>query len=170
MGKIVVVVDMQNDFVRTDGALYVPGAEDIVSPIIDLCFGNPTIFTKDTHTQTTSHGTIEDTTLPRHCVKGTEGHDIIDELRPYVDTTIEKETFMLRNPKKWWDYDLDDFSEVAICGVCTDICVVSCALQIRAMYPALPIKVYANCCAGTTPEKHEAALAVMESCLIEVVR
>lgn len=112
--------------------------------------------------------------VPPHCIKNTPGWCIIDELFPFTGKTIEKETFGYLD---WETFFIDPDisykrlppSSIEIVGVCTDICVISNALILRAMYPNIPIIVDASCCAGTTPEKHKAALEVMKSCCIDVI-
>ena len=167
--KILVVVDMQDDFVT--GALGSPEAQAIVGNVkarVESGEFNKIYYTKDTHTEDYMN-TLEGQKLPiPHTIKNTKGWEIIPELQ--VDgEIIEKPTF--------GSYKLIDtltsgpeFEEIELCGVCTSICVVSNAIMIRAAYPNIPITVRANCCAGVTPELHEAALKVMESCQIEVIR
>lgn len=176
--KTLIVIDMQNDFVT--GPLGTPEARDIVPNIKNkiefykkLGYKQKTniIFTQDSHS--INYGNedflIEEKKVPKHCITGTPGWCIIDELFPYSIGAIQKETF---GTTKWVPYRLDDNNEessIQIVGVCTDICVISNALILRAMYPNIPIIVDASCCAGTTPEKHKAALEVMKSCCIEVI-
>lgn len=121
--------------------------------------------------------TLEGRLLPvLHCVKGTDGWRLHPSIEEFVDTDMfcEKPTFgswelaaKLAAMDEIWPEPL---TGIEILGLCTDICVISNALILRAVFPDTPIRVYANCCAGTTPEKHEAALKIMESCQIEVIR
>ena len=152
MEKILIVVDMQKDFV--DGSLGTEEAQAIVPAVKDKIenFEGDIIFTKDTHEEDYLN-TQEGQNLPVvHCIRGTAGHEIIEELQPYTKRALaifEKETFGSRK-------------------LCTDICVVSNALLIKAFLPEVPISVTAGCCAGVTPERHKSALETMKSCQIEV--
>lgn len=172
--KTLVVVDMQNDFVT--GSLGTKEAQAIVPNVkarVESGEFEDIFYTKDTHYSNYLTSTLEGKKLPvEHCIKNTIGWDIIPELQT-EGFIAEKETFGSLEM-------LDDFiyysgfpdagDEIEICGLCTDICVVSNALLIRAKFPNLKIIVRANCCAGSTPELHEAALKVMESCQIDVIR
>jgi len=177
--KVLVVVDMQNDFVS--GSLGTPEAQEIVPKVKRKIEehrenGDLVWFTQDTH-----YGdyleTREGKKLPvEHCIYSTWGWEIVDDLytKP-KDLVINKPTFgsktlveMLVEESGWYD---DNFDEIELVGLCTDICVVSNALMLKAaFYNVCEISVDANCCAGTTPEMHEAALKVMESCQINVKR
>lgn len=173
--KILVVVDMQNDFVT--GSLGTKEAQAIVPNVkarVESGEFEEIFYTKDTHYSNYLTSTLEGKKLPvEHCIKNTIGWDIIPELQTQGFITEEKDTFgsleMLDDFIHYSDFpDVGD--EIEICGLCTDICVVSNALLIRAKFPNLKIIVRANCCAGSTPELHEAALKVMESCQIDVIR
>ena len=168
MRKTLIVVDMQNDFI--DGALGTKEAQDIVPNVAKKIKeykenGYNVIFTRDTHS-TNYLETYEGKHLPVvHCVKNTVGWQISDKLDFDIenDVLIDKPTFGWLN---WKDFD---FESVEICGLCTDICVISNALIIRASYPEIDITVDASCCAGVTPETHKAALETMKMCQIEVI-
>lgn len=177
--KTLIVIDMQNDFVT--GLLGTPEARAIVPKIknkIDFYKKIKTqevqnvniIFTQDTHSKEYGNEKwlIEESNVPKHCIKHTPGWCIIDELFPFANKTIEKDTFGVVN---WYPYKMEEGNTdtIQIVGVCTDICVISNALALRAKYPNIPIIVDASCCAGTTPENHKAALEVMKSCCIEVI-
>lgn len=172
-----IVIDAQNDFV--DSALPNKEAQEAVPSLAFAInaarnLGAKVIFTKDTHyaADDTCHitylNTQEGKKLPvEHCIKGTSGHDIVPEI--YVakeDTIIEKETFGYLN---WRDPNFGPDEVIFMAGFCTDICVVSNALIIKATYPELPVYVIAECCAGVTPETHEAALTTMKSCQVNVI-
>lgn len=170
MRKILIVVDMQNDFVT--GSLGSREAQVIVPNIINKVSNykfEDVYFTRDTHLSNYMD-TLEGKYLPiSHCISGTEGWQIIPELKSLslFCNIINKETFGYEG----WNnmcFGLDNF-EFELCGVCTDICVVSNALALRMFYPNAKITVDASCCAGVTPEKHAAALEVMKSCQIEVI-
>ena len=105
-----------------------------------------------------------------HCIEGTPGWCIVDSLFPFANKIIAKDNF----GSLFWQDPLLSYkgfppTSIEIVGVCTDICVISNALILRAIFPETPIIVDASCCAGTTPEKHKAALEVMKSCCIEVI-
>ena len=165
MKKTLIVVDMQKDFI--DGALGTKEAVAIVENVRKKIAkyqanGDEIIFTRDTH-QPNYLETNEGKHLPmEHCIKGTEGWQIGEGLGVEGAIYIDKPSFGFMN---WKDYDLE---EVEIVGLCTDICVVSNALIIKATYPEIRVSVDANCCAGVTPESHEAALTTMKMCQVEV--
>lgn len=172
--KILVVVDMQNDFVYD--VLGTPEARAIVPNVkarIESGEFEKIFFTKDTHDKNYMN-TLEGQKLPApHCIKNTKGHNIIPELNTDNGTIIEKPTFgsydLIKHIKDLNDQQ-EEINEVEICGLCTDICVISNCLMIRAALPNTKVVVRANCCAGVTPEKHEAALMVMESCQVDVIK
>lgn len=169
MKKILIVIDMQNDFVH--GCLGSHEARATIEPIIEKIRNHDgdVIFTQDTHFEDYL-ATHEGRYLPvPHCEQGTEGWEIIPELKPYAIDCVEKLTFGYVNWDSLYRWDqFKDATEIELCGVCTDICVISNALILRALYPEINIKVDAKCCAGVTPEKHKAALEVMKSCHIDV--
>ena len=171
MNKVLIVVDMQNDFVT--GALGSPEARAIVPNVIQKCEeaqrnGDTIMFTKDLHHQEDYINSLEGAFVPPHCMMDSKGFWIIDELRPYAHFTATKSTY---GYQFWgdWHHMFEDIEAIELCGVCTDICVISNALLLRGIYPATPIIVDASCCAGLTPEKHKAALEVMKSCNVEVI-
>lgn len=171
MRKILIVVDMQNDFV--DGALGSAEAQAIVPNVVEKVRTwdpNNLYFTRDTH-YPDYLATLEGKYLPvEHCIHQTDGWQIIDELLPYIEEDsqlIDKNTFGFEG---WAHmYFGPGPIEFELVGLCTDICVVSNALALRMFYPDVKITVDASCCAGVTPEKHLAALEVMKSCQIEVI-
>lgn len=165
MKRTLVVVDMQKDFI--DGALGTKEAVAIVDNVKKKIAmykenGDKIIFTRDTH-QTNYMETNEGKHLPvEHCIEGTDGWKIGEGLEVEGALYINKPTFGYMN---WKDYDLE---EVEIVGLCTDICVVSNALIIKATFPEIKVSVDASCCAGVTPESHMAALTTMKMCQVEV--
>lgn len=177
MSKILVVVDMQNDFVtgslRNEEAIKI--VPNIVSKVHEaLESGNtPIIFTKDTH-DVEYEGSEEGKNLPVvHCVKGTHGWYIVPELENYatVSQIIEKNSFGSINLINRLSALLSansDVEYIEFVGVCTDICVISNALLVKSYFPNIHLVCDSSCCAGVTPEKHEAALEVMRSCHVEV--
>lgn len=173
--KILVVVDMQEDFVR--GSLGSPAAEKIVNSVMEKVknFDGKVIFTQDTH-EKNYLDTQEGKHLPvLHCIKGTEGWEIIEELKPLLSEkkaeVYEKITFGSdKLARRLLDIDREEKIEsITLIGLCTDICVVSNALLIKAFLPETPIIVDTACCAGVTEEKHRSALETMRSCQIEVI-
>lgn len=178
--KILVIVDMQEDFVT--GSLANKEAENVVPRIVEKLQKHgkeysSILVTLDTHSENYLD-TFEGKNLPvEHCVKGTEGHkivgDIFNELQQLRKKKVfvkmfQKSTFASNKLATYLSVTTDSNYEIEIVGVCTDICVVSNALSIRASLPSTVISVDASCCAGTSVKAHEAALKVMNSCQIQV--
>ena len=171
MQDILIVVDMQNDFI--DGALGTPEAVAIVPAAAEKIrsFPGPVLFTRDTHT-TDYLNTQEGRNLPVvHCVKGTPGWELRPELQALCKTApIDKPTFgSAKLGELLLAMDREDpIASVTLIGLCTDICVISNALLVKAFLPEVPVTVDAACCAGVTPESHRNALAAMKMCQIAV--
>ena len=167
--KVLVVVDMQRDFI--DGALGTPEAVAIVPAVIEKIrqyenSGDLIIYTKDTHYDNYMT-TREGAKLPvPHCIKGTPGHDIPEEILRGHELVFEKLTFGSIELSAYLENI--DFDEVELIGLCTDICVVSNALLIKARFPEREVTVDSLCCAGVTPETHTAALTTMKMCQINI--
>ena len=171
--KLLIVVDMQEDFVR--GALGSSAAEKIVPKVkekIDEHRMDDIIFLRDTHGEDYLE-TQEGKLLPIvHCIKGTAGHRIIPELDTKGCAIFNKPTFGYAGLgiKLEERYDAGDFyDEIELCGLCTDICIVSNALLLKAEFPETTITVDASCCAGTSEENHRAALLTMKSCQVNII-
>ena len=180
--KLLIVVDMQNDFI--DGSLGTPEAQAIVPKVIEKIksWDGNIICTMDTH-QMDYLTTAEGKKLPMaHCIKFTDGWYITKDIRTALltkenITEIEKPTFGSKDLFIRLQNAIDgmstvypiNFTEIQLIGLCTDICVVSNALLAKAFFPEVPIIVDASCCAGTTPENHKAALQVMKCCQIDVI-
>lgn len=166
MSKTLIVVDMQNDFI--DGALGTKEAVGIVDNVRAKIEeyrkgGYDIIFTRDTHREDYLE-TSEGRKLPvEHCIKGTDGWEIADGLCNSGDIIIDKPSF------GWTGWDRFEFDEIEIIGLCTDICVVSNALILKATFPEVPITVDASCCAGVTPDTHTSALETMRMCQINII-
>ena len=178
MKKLLIVVDMQKDFIS--GSLGTPEAQAIVPAVVEKIktFDGVVTATLDTHSQNYLE-TQEGRKLPvKHCIIGTDGYDV----HPDVAAALIKRNAM-PFPKPTFgcidlveyirDYSLNfgpdnDFESIELVGLCTDICVVSNALLLKAFFPELSISVDASCCAGVTPETHQAALTTMKMCQIEV--
>lgn len=159
--KVLIVIDMQYDFIY--GSLGSEAAQAIVPKVAEKVknFNGDVFCTKDTHFENYLD-TFEGKNLPiEHCIIGTPGHRLI----PEVDKgqSINKSSF---------GYDWGGFGkydEIEICGLLTDICVISNALILRSKYPEKRIVVDSNCCAGSSIENHRAALMVMNSCMIDII-
>ena len=169
MSRILLVVDMQNDFI--DGALGSEAAEKIVDGVAERInnFDGRVIFTRDTHLQdylTTQEGKK----LPvSHCIKDSWGWQITDELLPFVETVLDKITFgSVDLPKLIKDYG-EDIDEIELLGLCTDICVISNAMILKASFPEVKIVVNGKLSAGVTKESHQNALNAMKAVQIEVI-
>ena len=172
MKQILIVVDMQNDFI--DGALGTKEAVAIVPKVEDKIrnFDGEVFFTRDTH-ETWYLETQEGKNLPvPHCIRGTEGWQIRKELDALRKTEpIDKETFGSTDlaADLLALHEDEEIGSITLVGLCTDICVISNALLLKATLPEVPIYVDAACCAGVTPESHENALKAMEACQIKVM-
>ena len=173
MKKILVVVDMQKDFV--DGALGTPEAVSIVPDVVKKIesFEGDIIVTYDTHPENYME-TQEGKNLPvPHCIKDSEGWKLNDKVyealmkREYK--VIEKPTFGATELPEYIKENYDPLDiEIELIGLCTDICVVSNALLLKANFLETKVSVDAVCCAGVTPESHEAALLTMKMCQVNV--
>ena len=171
MQKILVVVDMQNDFI--DGALGTAEAVAIVPKVAEKIknFDGTVLYTRDTHEEKYME-TQEGRNLPvPHCIRGTEGWQIRTELQQAGAEVVDKPTFGSRAlAEKLVEMNREEAIEsITLIGLCTDICVISNAFVIKAFLPETPIIVDAACCAGVTPKSHERALEAMKVCQIAVV-
>lgn len=171
--NVLVVIDMQKDFV--DGVLGTKEARAIVDnvnkKISDYrASGDVVIFTRDTHDENYLN-TAEGRKLPvPHCIKGTEGWQITSKIEVLDDIVIDKPTFGSFELADWISYfSIYDIVSIEIVGVCTDICVISNAMILKAKFPEMSIFVDSSCCAGVTPESHNNALEAMKMCQIEVI-
>ena len=167
--KVLIVVDMQNDFI--DGALGTKEAVAIVPNVIETIkgFEGTILYTKDTHFDDYID-TQEGKNLPvPHCIKGTDGWNLAEDIEAVKcpqDKVFEKMTF---GSKELGDYLQrlaieEDIEEITLVGLCTDICVISNALLVKAYLPEVPVAVLQDCCAGVTPESHKNALEAMLFC------
>ena len=170
MQKILVVVDMQNDFI--DGALKNEQALAIVPAVKAKIegFDGRIIFTRDTHEEnylTTQEGR----NLPvEHCIKGSEGWQINSVLAPFCNEVFDKPAFgSVELAKALCETNsAEGIESITFIGVCTDICVISNAMLAKAFMPEVPVIVDAACCAGVTPESHNTALNAMRTCQIKI--
>ena len=180
--KILIVVDMQEDFVN--GSLGTPEARYIVRNVVSRikeynANEDLVLYTMDTHGDN-YFNTQEGRKLPvEHCIPFTKGYQIVKDIKDAVPIlakhtipkqsfgTIKWESILKENLKEEIEKDGRNL-DIEIIGVCTDICVVSNALILKAIFPEAEISVDAYCCAGTTPDNHKAALQVMECCQINI--
>ena len=164
--KTLIVIDMQNDFVTgslgtKEAQAIVPNVKRKIQDYYDR--GDQVIFTMDTH-DTDYLETQEGKMLPvEHCICETKGWEIVDGLEVPDCIHVNKTSFGWDG---WYEFN---YEEIELIGVCTDICVISNALILKAQFPEIKITVDASCCAGVTSELHEAALKVMRSCQINVI-
>lgn len=173
MKHFLIVVDMQNDFV--DGALGTPEAKKILPNVTDriLNFDGDIFATLDTHDANYLQSQ-EGKNLPvPHCIKGTSGWALCDEVASALEqkncTKVEKASFgSVLLPRLIYQAACGEPFTVELIGLCTDICVVSNALILKANFPEAGIFVDSKCCAGVTPARHAAALETMRSCQIIV--
>lgn len=173
MRKLLLVIDMQTDFV--DGALGSAEAVAIIPNVlreIAKYDKNDIIATRDTHPESYME-LREGRYLPvPHCIKGTPGWELHPEIAPALDgcKIIDKPTF---GSTELCTYICElaekEEIEVTLVGLCTDICVVSNAMLIKASLPEIDVKVVSDACAGVTPESHSAALTTMKMCQIDII-
>lgn len=168
---VLAVIDMQNDFI--DGALGTKEAEDIVEKVLAQIrdFDGEVVYTRDTHFEGYL-GTQEGRRLPvPHCIRDTAGWQIREQVRQAGGEgakTFDKLTFGSVELAQYLK-DMPDLESVTLVGLCTDICVISNALVIKAFLPEVTVAVNADCCAGVTPESHKNALEAMKMCQVEIV-
>ena len=169
MKKILIVVDMQKDFV--DGALGTKEAVAIVDAVVEKVknFDGEVIFTRDTHFENYME-TQEGKNLPvPHCIRGTKGW----ELNPEIEALRKEEAF---DKPSFGSMELgaylkeqENVESVEFIGLCTDICVISNVMITKAALPEVPVIVDASCCAGVTPESHKNALEAMKMCQVKII-
>ncbi len=175
MQSYLLVIDMQKDFIN--GSLGSREAQAIIPQVVhriraSLAEGRQLLFTQDTHYEdylTTSEGRH----LPvPHCQENTEGWRLHEAIAPYAEDTLKKPGFgstelvtILGKNAENKGANLD----ISMVGLCTDICVVCNALLLRCHFPEAVLRVYADCCAGITPDSHDAALKVLKACQIEII-
>ncbi|BAE82743.1 nicotinamidase-related amidase [Desulfitobacterium sp. LBE] len=168
--KVLIVIDMQNDFI--DGALGTEEAVKIVDKVkgkIDsyLAAGDTVLYTQDTHTEAYLQ-TQEGQKLPvEHCIKGTPGWEISQKVYVSGCQVIEKPSFGSIELAELMA-GMKEIQSIELIGLCTDICVISNALILKAKMPEIPIVVDSSCCAGATWAGHQNALQAMKICQIEV--
>lgn len=167
--KYLIVVDMQNDFIT--GSLGSELAKAIVPSIVNKVknFDGKIIFTRDTHFSNYM-STQEGKNLPvLHCIKDSNGWELCEELKPYANIVVDKITFgSIELPKLLESYN-EPIEKIELCGLCTDICVISNAFLLKAAFPEVPLTVDSACCAGVTVESHNNALNAMKAIQIEII-
>lgn len=167
--KYLIVVDMQNDFIT--GSLGSELAKAIVPSVVNKVknFDGKIIFTRDTHFSDYM-STQEGKNLPvLHCIKDSNGWELCEELKPYANIVMDKITFgSIELPKLLESYN-EPIEKIELCGLCTDICVISNAFLLKAAFPEVPLTVDSACCAGVTVESHNNALNAMKAIQIEII-
>lgn len=169
MKRLLVVVDMQKDFI--DGSLGTEEARAIVPRVAEKireyqAAGNEVVFTLDTHGEDYLN-TQEGKKLPViHCVKNTAGWELDKALEEFQGKRFEKPSFGSKDLAAWAAEE--GFDEIELIGLCTDICVISNALLLKAYLPETEITVDGSCCAGVTPQSHTNALEAMKMCQIQI--
>ena len=195
MNKVLVVIDMQNDFI--DGSLGTDEAKKIVNKVANKIsrFNGKVIYTMDSHFENYLD-TLEGKKLPvKHCIVGTEGWQMNEKIMKVLSkkraVKVEKPTFgsfklldeidnvidelcydgdplSLAEPKMSYNDAINEL-KITLVGLCTDICITANAMLLRTKYPNVTIKVDSSCCAGVTPESHAAALKTMQMCQMDVI-
>ena len=166
MKKTLIVIDMQNDFIHMalgtkEAVAIVPAVKEKIGSYLKN--GDEILYTRDTHEEDYL-STPEGKKLPvKHCIRGTLGWQIYDGLYAEGCRIIDKPTF------GWQHWAQESLEEIELVGLCTDICVVSNALILKATFPNAVIRVDRRCCAGVTPQSHEAALTTMQMCQIDII-
>lgn len=169
MKRLLIVVDMQNDFVF--GCLGTPEARAILPAVkariaSAKADGTEVVFTRDTHEENYLQ-TQEGKRLPvPHCIRGTDGWQIVNDLHA-GEKVFDKPVFGSEELAKY--VRSGNYDEVSLIGVCTDICVLSNAVLIKTACPETLVRVYADCCAGVTPQTHAAAITTLSSIQVEIV-
>lgn len=170
MQKLLVVVDMQNDFI--DGSLGSREAR-LILPAVQakieaaLAGGSEVVFTRDTHTPLYLD-TAEGKHLPvPHCIQGTHGWELAAPIAAFGGRVFDKPTF--GSVELAYYIAAGHYQSVELVGVCTDICVISNAMLIKAFLPECTVSVDSACCAGVTPASHQTALKAMAQCQIQIL-
>ncbi|MCL1944915.1 MAG: cysteine hydrolase [Firmicutes bacterium] len=172
MKKLLLIIDMQNDFV--DGVLGTQQALNIVDKIVVKLNeyksnGYTVVFSRDTHDDSYLCSQ-EGRNLPTiHCIKGTHGHEIVNQLDTKGCIIVDKYTFGSCELVEKVAHLANDCDTIEICGVCTDICVVSNAIILKAKLPEIAITVDSQACAGSSIQNHNHALVVMRACQVLVI-
>ncbi len=173
--KTLIVVDMQNDFI--DGSLGTTEAQSIVDNVVNKIKlyteqNYNVIYTRDTHNDSIYFDTLEGKNLPvKHCIVNTDGWQIHKDVYIEGYPVINKISFGYYNwntISEKYKILLDASDEIELIGLCTDICVISNAMILKALYPETIISIDVQCCAGVSPESHNRALETMKTCQINI--
>lgn len=170
--KLLIVVDMQHDFV--DGVFGTPEARAIVPAVAAKVHeyiknGDKVIYTRDTHFDNYLD-TAEGKNLPvPHCIKFSEGWQIVPEVYEFGSPVVDKTTFGYTGWNVFPVGGIENYESIELVGVCSSICVISNALILKSIYPETPIMVDSHCCACVSPESHKNALAAMAMCHINII-
>ena len=176
--EILIIIDPQNDFLS--GSLAIADKIHSNAAVFNICeqikkWNGDILITKDTHNKETYKNSIEGKYIPvYHCIKGTEGWDMNFHVQHTLDAYVGKAGYSICEKDGIGSLHLPsyltkNYDHIKICGFCTDICVISNALILRAAYPNTPISVLSSCCAGTTRENHQKALDIMKMNCIDVI-
>lgn len=167
--KYLIVVDMQIDFIT--GTLGSELAMKIVPNVVEKVknFDGRVIFTRDTHFDDYMNTQEGKNLLISHCIKDSDGWQICDELKLYVNIVVDKLTFGSIELPELIESFGEPIEHIEICGLCTDICVISNAMVLKAAFPEVPITVDSKCSAGVTVESHNVALDAMKAVQIEII-
>lgn len=167
--KYFIIIDMQNDFIT--GALKNDSAKSKIPGIVEKAKelkakGYTIVATRDTHTDNYLDSQ-EGKNLPvPHCIKGTSGWEVVDEIKDVVDVYVDKPSFGYANWEEFFKASAEAWTvpeEIQMCGTCTGICVASNFAVLKATYPETPIAVYKDLCACLTEDTHNAAITVMKT-------
>lgn len=186
MRKLLIVIDMQNDFVT--GSLENKNAMTIVEPFVkkvkeEYNKGTDILFTRDTHYDNYLQ-TLEGKKLPvEHCIKDTEGWQLVDGLKQFVEekklqsNIINKDYFGCANLKEEIkkslnisEEEIQSYDQITLAGVCTSICVISNAMILKASLPEVNIAVYEDLSACLTPETHKHAIESMRTAQVDILK
>jgi len=172
--KLLIVVDMQNDFIfdalaNKEASAIIPDVREKIKKCKSEDY--TIVFTKDVHSKNYLD-TEEGRNLPiEHCIKDTNGCEIVDYLKEFIDDSVkvfDKDTFGSKKLFKWLEVNNTNFEEIELIGVCTDICVIANTIIVKTVKPNAHIVVDAKCCAGVTPESHDIAIKAMKTLHIEI--
>ena len=173
MKKLLVVIDMQNDFI--DGVLGSKQAIDIVDNVVNKIdsWEGPILATMDQHMEGTFQKTVEGKRLPMHCEFGGEGWRFNSKVKEAFDR--HGSVYICQKPEKFATSEIGsyistmDIDSVEFVGLCTDICVISNVLMLRSINPYIDISVDSSCCAGINESSHNAALSIMKECCVNIL-
>lgn len=172
MKKLLIAVDMQNDFI--DGSLGTAEAQAVVSNLVEKIknWNGDIICTRDTHNDNYLNTREGKYLSVPHCIQGTEGHKLNHNIQQALnghDVSIVFDKYTFGSTALPEIIRGHEYNHIELAGLCTDICVISNAMLLKAAYPETDISIDASCCAGVTPESHKNALAAMKMCQINII-